>query len=70
MIDAVGGVAATSANRHGEAPAAALEEVDPGVVAACLVVIDGGRLAGTPSTVIDLTTPAPTVLRPGPVDPG
>ena len=31
----------------------------------CGAVVDGGELAGTPSTVVDLTGPEPTVLREG-----
>lgn len=63
----VGPLATTSANRHGmptpssasEAAAQLLGEVD--------LVLDGGMLSGTPSTVVDLTGPEPRVLRQGPV---
>jgi tRNA A37 threonylcarbamoyladenosine synthetase subunit TsaC/SUA5/YrdC len=34
---------------------------------ACRVAVDGGELPGTPSTVLDLTGPEPTVLREGAV---
>ncbi|MFP5363744.1 MAG: L-threonylcarbamoyladenylate synthase [Thermoleophilia bacterium] len=44
----------SSANRSGEPDARALEEVDPGVLDGADLVIDGGPLPGTPSTVIDL----------------
>jgi L-threonylcarbamoyladenylate synthase len=45
----------TSANRSGEAPAVELGEVPEEILAAVDVAIDGGRLLGVPSTVIDLT---------------
>lgn len=45
----------TSANRSGEPPASEFAALDPGVVAAADLAIDGGALAGSPSTVIDLT---------------
>lgn len=44
----------SSANRSGEPDARALEEVDPGVLDGADLVVDGGPLPGTPSTVIDL----------------
>lgn len=46
----------TSANRSGETAAAELGEVPGEIVAAVDIAIDGGRLLGVPSTVIDLTT--------------
>jgi L-threonylcarbamoyladenylate synthase len=46
----------TSANRSGEPPASEFTALDPGVVSAADLAIDGGALAGSPSTVIDLTT--------------
>ena len=45
----------TSANPSGEPPPAALEEVAPGILDQVDLVIDGGRLSGIPSTVVDLT---------------
>ena len=44
----------TSANRAGGPDARALDEVPPSIRAGADLVIDGGELAGTPSTVIDL----------------
>ena len=35
--------------------------------AGAAVVVDGGELPGTPSTVVDLTGPEPTILREGAV---
>jgi L-threonylcarbamoyladenylate synthase len=45
----------TSANPSGEPAPWRFSDVDPGIVAAVDLVIDGGELAGKPSTVIDLT---------------
>jgi L-threonylcarbamoyladenylate synthase len=45
----------TSANHTGEPPAASYEALDPEIVAGVDLAIDGGALAGAPSTVVDLT---------------
>jgi L-threonylcarbamoyladenylate synthase len=45
----------TSANRSGEAPPSAFADVDPMLLGAVDLAIDGGRLSGSPSTVVDLT---------------
>jgi L-threonylcarbamoyladenylate synthase len=65
VLDVVGAVVATSANEPGEPPASSLDEVAPRIRAACSAEIDGGRLSGAPSTVVDLTGPTPVVLRQG-----
>ena len=61
----VGPLATTSANRHGEPTAAtaqaAADAIGPGVA----LVVDGGRLDGQPSTVLDTTTHPWTVPRAG-----
>lgn len=67
VLDAVGAVAATSANRHGDADPRRLEDVSPEILAAVAAVVDGGELPGTPSTVLDLTGPEALVLREGAV---
>lgn len=63
----VGPIAATSANRHGEPTAttagAAVAALGRGVA----LVVDGGSLATTGSTVIDATAPTWHVLREGPI---
>ena len=64
VVDQVRAVAATSANRHGEPDPARIEDV-PEEIRSQAVVVDGGELPGTPSTVLDLTGPEPTVLREG-----
>jgi L-threonylcarbamoyladenylate synthase len=66
LADAVGGVALTSANLRGEEPPARLADVPDELRRLCGVVVDGGGLAGTPSSVIDVTGPEAVVLRRGP----
>jgi L-threonylcarbamoyladenylate synthase len=44
----------TSANRSGAPPPHRFEDVDPEIVAAVDLAIDGGELTGQPSTVVDL----------------
>jgi L-threonylcarbamoyladenylate synthase len=66
VLQRVGAVAATSANRPGEPDPRSVEEVPEEFRAACLIV-DGGVLPGTPSTVLDLTGAEPVVLREGAV---
>lgn len=67
LLDRVGGLAATSANRPGEPDARRLEEVPEEIRAACAAAVDGGELPGIPSTVVDLTGPEPRVVREGAV---
>jgi L-threonylcarbamoyladenylate synthase len=45
----------TSANRSGEPAPARLDEIDAGIVEAADLAIDGGALAGEPSTVVDVS---------------
>ena len=66
IVERVGAVAATSANLHGGPDPRRLDEV-PDEIRATAVLVDGGELPGTPSTVVDLTGPEPDVLREGAV---
>jgi L-threonylcarbamoyladenylate synthase len=66
VLAAVGAVMATSANRPGEHDPAVLADV-PAEIRAGAVCVDGGRLAGTPSTVVDCTADPPAILREGAV---
>src|SRR5690606_35509157 len=66
LAERAGPLATTSANVHGQPTEATAESVvaqfgdrlPPGTV-----VVDGGRRAGTPSTVVDVTGADPVVLR-------
>lgn len=66
VLEMVGAVAATSANVHGGPDPRRIEDV-PDEIASAAVVVDGGELPGTPSTVLDLTGEEPAVLREGAV---
>jgi tRNA threonylcarbamoyl adenosine modification protein (Sua5/YciO/YrdC/YwlC family) len=63
---------ASSANRSGERAATSLDEVDPSVLAECELVLDAGRVGGSASSVVDLSTYEEDgrwrVLREGPWD--
>jgi len=67
VLEALGAVVATSANLPGGVDPRQVEDVPPEIAAAVDIVIDGGELPGTPSTVVDLTGPEPRVLREGAV---
>jgi L-threonylcarbamoyladenylate synthase len=60
---------ASSANHSGAPAAGRLEDVAPSVRAACGLLLDGGEVRGTASTVVDLSSYAATgrwhVLREG-----
>jgi L-threonylcarbamoyladenylate synthase len=65
VLQAVGAVAATSANLPGAPDPATLEEVPEELRKGCGAALDGGELPGRPSTVLDLTPSGPRVLREG-----
>jgi L-threonylcarbamoyladenylate synthase len=65
LLNRVSALAATSANLAGGADPALLDEVPDELRSAAAVVIDGGRLPGLPSTVLDFTGLEPRVLREG-----
>jgi L-threonylcarbamoyladenylate synthase len=67
VLERVGAVAATSANHHGGADPRTLQDVPLELRAGCEAVLDGGRLPGSPSTVLDLTGAEPRVVREGAV---
>jgi tRNA threonylcarbamoyl adenosine modification protein (Sua5/YciO/YrdC/YwlC family) len=66
IVARVGAVAATSANIHGGPDPRRLDEV-PEEIREASVLVDGGELHGTPSTVVDLTGNEPKILREGAV---
>lgn len=61
-----GPLAVTSANLHGQPTPATAQEVAE-VFPSLSMVVDGGRLEGTASTVVDVTGLNPIVLREGPI---
>jgi len=65
VLDGAGAVAATSANLHGGHDPRTLADVPASIRTAADVLVDGGELLGTPSTVLDFTGPEPTVIREG-----
>jgi L-threonylcarbamoyladenylate synthase len=69
VLEAVGCVAATSANDPGGPDPLTLDDVPARLRRAC-PALDEGPLGGVPSTVVDLTGPEPRVLREGAVPAG
>jgi L-threonylcarbamoyladenylate synthase len=65
VLERFGAVAATSANRHGDADPRSIEEIPEEILAAAGAVLDAGTLPGVPSTVIDFSGAEPVVLRMG-----
>lgn len=63
----VGPLATTSANRHGLPTPSSATEAAEQLLGPVDLVLDGGSIAGTPSTVVDLTDGDPRVLRQGAV---
>ena len=66
LCDEVGALATTSANRHGEPPCTDADAVTRAFDSRVLVV-DGGRCAGAPSTVVSVLGDDPQCLREGAV---
>jgi L-threonylcarbamoyladenylate synthase len=64
---AVGPIATTSANRHGEPTPPGAAAAAASLAGAVAVIVDGGTLAAVASTVVDATGELPVVLREGPV---
>jgi L-threonylcarbamoyladenylate synthase len=67
LLRGTGPLATTSANRHGEPPAATAAEVAAALDGEIDAIVDGGRCGGLASTIIDCTTTIPRVLREGPI---
>lgn len=70
VVDALGApLAASSANRHGSPSPSACAAAVAEVGEACALAIDGGPTArGLDSTVIDLASASPRILREGAID--
>lgn len=67
VVEAVGAVIATSANDPGGPNPISLDDVPQRIRDGCAAELDLGPLPGTPSTVIDFTSPDPYVIREGAV---
>ena len=67
LLERTGPLATTSANRHGEPPAATAAEVAQTLGAELDAILDGGPAAGRPSTIIDCSVDPPRLLRVGPL---
>jgi L-threonylcarbamoyladenylate synthase len=67
LLRGTGPLATTSANRHGEPPAATAAEAAAALDGEIDAIVDGGRCGGLASTIIDCTTTIPRVLREGPI---
>ena len=65
VLDAVGAVVATSANLPGGKEPRTVAEIPTRLRDGVAVVVDGGELPGVPSTVLDLTSSQPRVVREG-----
>ena len=65
LLARTGPLAVTSANRHGEPPLRTAQEVREHFGAGVVTVLDGGRCAGEPSTVVSLRGAALQCLRQG-----
>ncbi len=60
-------VYSTSVNHAGQAPLTAIDTICKEFEDSVALVIDDGPLTGLPSTIIDLSTPTPRILRQGAV---
>jgi L-threonylcarbamoyladenylate synthase len=69
VLARLGCLVATSANHPGGPDPSRLDEVPEDLRAGAAAVVDGGALAGTPSTVIDFTGSEPKVVRAGAAPP-
>jgi L-threonylcarbamoyladenylate synthase len=67
VVERAGVVVATSANDPGDPDPTTLDEVPARIRAGAGAELDGGRVPGTPSTVVDLSGERPVVLREGAV---
>jgi L-threonylcarbamoyladenylate synthase len=67
VLEQAGALAATSANLPGGTDPLTLDDVPAEIRAGCGAVVDGGKLPGVPSTVLDLSGSEPRVLREGAV---
>ena len=65
LAEMTGPIAATSANRHGAPTPPTAVEAAAALAGPVAVVVDGGRCAGRPSTVVDCTGDEVRIVREG-----
>ncbi len=65
IVEAIGPITATSANVHGKGAPVTVEEARKQLGDDVPLYIDGGMLAGTPTTLVDFTGESPKILREG-----
>ncbi len=71
LLASTGPLAVTSANRSGAPPARTAAQVAESLGDRIDLIVDGGRTpGGVASTVVDLTSGTPRLLRPGPIELG
>jgi len=69
LLSQVGPLTGTSANLHGTPPSTQVARALDSLLQPPDLVLDGGLIqGGQASTLVDLSTASPTVLRPGPVE--
>jgi L-threonylcarbamoyladenylate synthase len=67
-IDRIGVLAVASANLRGRPPAASFDALDGAILDEVAVVVDAGPSpGGAASTIVDLRSPEPAILREGPL---
>lgn len=67
LLEMTGPLAVTSANTSADSPAQSAEETREVFGTEILTYLPGDAGGGSPSTLVDLTEPAETVLRQGPI---
>ena len=67
VTERVGPIATTSANRHGQPTAATASDAAASLTEPPDLVVDGGRLESSASTVVDASTSPWSCLRDGPI---
>jgi L-threonylcarbamoyladenylate synthase len=65
ILSHVGCVVATSANLPGGPNPRRVADIPPEILERAAVVVDGGELPGTPSTIIDFSGAEPHIVREG-----
>lgn len=65
LLETIGPLASTSANRSGEPPIESPDQLAHGVQDRVDGIVDSGPLAGEPSTIVDFTGDEPRLIRNG-----